>query len=142
MVEPALPRSPRGRGRILVVDDDEDVLDLIRRVLSHDGYETDACGDAQAALRRIVHEHQVDRDYDLIVTDVKMPGLDGEEFYRRLERTQPHLARRTLFVTGDTAREETITFLEGCGRLYVTKPFAMDQLRQAARKAMAQSLAP
>ncbi|MBI4474609.1 MAG: response regulator [Acidobacteria bacterium] len=63
------------------------------------------------------------QDYDAIICDVKMPELDGPEFYATLKRKGRALEQRVIFVTGDLMNPETLQFLESTGRAWLGKPF-------------------
>ncbi|MDP2702455.1 MAG: response regulator, partial [Candidatus Rokubacteria bacterium] len=76
--------------------------------------------------------------YDVIVSDIRMPDLDGIAFYRALEQRQPAACARLIFLTGDTLDPVLGEFLRSSGRPYVVKPFVPEQLRRA----MAQVLPP
>jgi len=124
----------RSSGRILIVDDEREIIEVLRRVFNEDGYQVDVVTDARAALQGITRAREMGQAYDLIVTDIKMPGLNGRELYEELKRTEPDLARRVVFFTGDMVSDETIAFLEGTGNRYVAKPLGVDALRRAARE--------
>ncbi|WP_347311671.1 hybrid sensor histidine kinase/response regulator [Defluviimonas sp. SAOS-178_SWC] len=115
------------KGRILVVDDEEDVSDLIREILVRDGFEVEVAEAAETALE-IVEE----RDFTLILTDLNMPGIGGRGLYETLLRKRPSLARRVGFVTGDTMSPQARGFLDGAGRPYLEKPIAPAELRKLA----------
>ncbi len=83
-----------------------------------------------AALERLR-----DRTCDLIVSDVKMPELDGPGLYRELERRDPGLVRRVIFLTGDTLSPEINEFLEKTRLLSLNKPFALDEIRRVIQRA-------
>jgi CheY-like chemotaxis protein len=76
----ALARLPTGRGRVLVVDDDPDVPDMVRQLLEGEGYEVDAAGGGEEALAAIAA-----RRPDVVLLDLLMPGLDGLGVIERLE---------------------------------------------------------
>src|SRR4029453_6619266 len=84
-----------GSKRILVVDDEGPLATLIAEVLSSDGHRVDTAPNGLAALARVEHN-----DYDLILSDLRMPELDGPGLYRELERRRPELLSRIAFVTG------------------------------------------
>ena len=123
----AAAKETASKGRILVVDDEEDVSDLIREILIRDGFEVDAAASAEAALERLESA-----DYTLILTDLNMPGMGGRGIYERLLRDRPGLARRVGFVTGDTMSPQARGFLDGAGRPYLEKPIAPAELRKLA----------
>jgi CheY-like chemotaxis protein len=83
--------------RVLVVDDDEDLRELEIRVVKQAGYQVDAVGDGQAGLERLA-----ERAYDVILSDVRMPGMDGIAFYQEVRRRHPPQADRIH--PGDRAR--------------------------------------
>src|SRR4029450_6066377 len=114
----AVPRPPRPpprpveapggrRGTILVVDDEVSLASGLARLLRRDGHTVDTVTNGHLALGRVEA-----RAYDLILCDVRMPELDGPSLYRRLERQQPHLCPRLIFLTGDTLEPATQAFLE------------------------------
>ena len=123
----AADQQAASKGRILVVDDEEDVSDLIREILTRDGFDVDTAVSAEAALERLESA-----DYTLILTDLNMPGMGGRGIYERLLRDRPGLARRVGFVTGDTMSPQARGFLDGAGRPYLEKPIAPVELRKLA----------
>ncbi len=118
-------RTP-GAGRILLVDDEPHILHYMRATLTAWGHEVDVATDGEEAIARALEGH-----YDLIITDVRMPNLGGRELYERLRRDAPEVAARVVFSTGDTVRDDTMTFLERAGRPVLHKPFKLAELRQA-----------
>src|SRR6266568_6779082 len=79
----------------LVVDDEPLIAQSLADALAAEGYEIDVAVNGQRALEKIK-----DHTYDLILSDLRMPGLDGVGLYRELERRQPDFRRRMIFVTG------------------------------------------
>jgi CheY-like chemotaxis protein len=115
--------------RILVVDDDESVREALAAFLSQEGHEVDTASDGVEALARLDHDR-----YDLILTDLQMPGMDGPAFYEAL-RTRYHFPvrftttlPRVVFMTG-TAREH-VEFLKGTTEPILEKPFDLKVVRQ------------
>src|SRR5262249_33912727 len=85
-----------GRGkRILVIDDEDAILQMVREVLVVHGYEVDVAEDGESGLRRLSQT-----SYDLALCDWKMPGLNGQQVYERLRAVNPALAERMIFITG------------------------------------------
>jgi two-component system, cell cycle sensor histidine kinase and response regulator CckA len=74
--------------------------------------------------------------YDLILCDVRMPELDGPSFYRLLERQQPHLCQRVIFLTGDMLEPATQAFLEASGVPCLMKPFAIAEARRIIQQTL------
>jgi CheY-like chemotaxis protein len=119
--------------RILVVDDEPEVASLVAEVLVDDHHTVETVTSGRAALERLDA-----RAYDVIVSDIRMPDLDGIAFCRVLEQHQPAAGARLIFLTGDTLDPALGEFLRRSGHPYVAKPFTPEQLRRA----MAQVLAP
>jgi CheY-like chemotaxis protein len=69
--------------------------------------------------------------FDLILSDIRMPEMDGRQFYAAVRQQHPALAHRILFLTGDTVNEETRAFLKSVGNHHLGKPFQLEALRQA-----------
>lgn len=123
--------------RILLVDDEQEILDILVRVLKSAGYDVDTTSNGQEALRRIAH-----RDYDLIITNIRMPVLDGRAFYRQLCGLYPHLSQRVIFCTGDTADVATQRFLNSTGALVIFKPFQLSTVLEMVSYKLAAVHAP
>ena len=68
--------------------------------------------------------------YDLILSDIKMPELDGPGLYRELECRHPELCRRVIFLTGEALSPETSAFLSRTGAPTLSKPFSVDEIRR------------
>jgi len=110
--------------RVLVIDDDDDLRTLVVRVVKQAGYGVDSAADGQAGLDRLA-----ERTYDVIVCDVRMPGMDGVTFYREVERRDPAEARRVVFMTTHVRSEEYRDFLWGVHAPVLNKPFTLDEFR-------------
>ena len=121
-------RRPPSRS-ILVIDDEPSIRDLLTSVLLGDGHEVESAADGGAGLERLAT-----RDFDLIITDVKMPGVDGSEFYRRVKAWDPKVASRIIFTTGDMVSPSTRDFLESVGNPYILKPFRLPEVRALVTK--------
>jgi signal transduction histidine kinase/AmiR/NasT family two-component response regulator len=115
--------------RVLVVEDEATVAQLIADVLKDEGLEVEVLLDGREALRRASSE-----DYDLVICDMKMPDLDGEQFYRRLAKTENPLSRRVLFVTGDVLASHTRQFLQRNALAHLAKPFRVEELVEKVRE--------
>jgi two-component system NtrC family sensor kinase len=119
-------------GRVLVVDDEPHIRDYMRATLAAWGHQVDVATDGDDALARALAG-----GYDVIVTDVRMPRLGGRELYERLLKEAPAAAARVVFATGDTVRDDTMKFLERCGRPFLHKPFKLAELRSVLAAALA-----
>jgi signal transduction histidine kinase len=134
-LKPPLPRALEpetadfGAGAtVLVVEDEAALGAAVAEALTDAGFTVDRANDGLEALERVRAAA-----YDLIVCDLKMPRLDGTQFYRELEVKDPALARRILFVTGDVAGTEAERFLEETGCQWLAKPFRLKDLLRMAR---------
>jgi two-component system NtrC family sensor kinase len=112
--------------RILIIDDEEEILEVVCRILERMGHQVVAVDSAETALDHIESEH-----YDLVLCDVRMPGMGGQGFHRRVKASHPELAQRIVFTTGDTVSSSTRAFLESVGTPYLSKPFMIEDLQRA-----------
>ena len=119
------PASPPHGAKILVVEDEGTVGELFGRTLSELGHQVQVASDGRQALEWLEKEPA-----DLVISDVKMPGMDGIAFYEALRQMHPSLAERTIFITGDTVSLATRRFLEQTGRPHLSKPVDLDELGQ------------
>lgn len=108
------------RAKILVVDDEKDILDLVRYHLEREGYRVVGCGDGKSALDLVKREHP-----DLVVLDLLMPEVDGLEVCRLLRRDS---AIPIIMLTAKTEEADKVTGLELGADDYVTKPFSPREL--------------
>jgi two-component system NtrC family sensor kinase len=131
-VLPAQGRSEGVGKRVLVIDDEDTILQMIREILEHNGYRVDVARDGEAALRRLGQYH-----YDLALCDWKMPGLNGQQIYERLQSVNPDMSRRVIFITGDTVNEKTQEFLQEQHKICLSKPFTLVEFRTAINRVMA-----
>jgi two-component system NtrC family sensor kinase len=127
-----LPVQAKSEGvgkRVLVIDDEDTILQMIREVLEYNGYRVDVARDGEAALRRLGQYH-----YDLALCDWKMPGLNGQQVYERLQSTNPEMSRRVIFITGDTVNHKTQEFLQEQHKVCLSKPFTLVEFRTAINR--------
>ncbi|NIM61946.1 MAG: response regulator, partial [Acidobacteria bacterium] len=118
---------------VLVVEDEPGLLEIYDRVLSAAGARVTLARDGEEAWGRICEE---EADYDLIVTDLRMPNLNGQQLYERTAGERPDLLRRFVFTTGDLAREDTMAFLEGLPNRILSKPLQMETVRRVLTQAI------
>ena len=114
--------------RVLVVEDEPALAVAVSEALEDAGFAVDRAGDGEEGLTRLTEAH-----YDLIVCDLKMPRIDGMQFYRAMAAATPALARRVIFVTGDVAGTDAERFLDETGCRWLSKPFRLGDLLRAAR---------
>lgn len=115
--------------RALVVEDEVALGEAVADALRDAGFEVDRAHDGEEAITRTQS-----RAYDVIVCDLKMPRVDGMQFFNHLAITAPALTRRLIFVTGDVAGSEAEQFLERCGCRWLAKPFRLRDLVKCARE--------
>jgi signal transduction histidine kinase/FixJ family two-component response regulator len=118
--------------RVLVVEDEPTVARLIADVLEDEGMHVDVLLDGREALDRAARQ-----PFDLVICDMKMPGLDGQHFYKSLERSGNPLRERFLFVTGDIIAAQTREFLERHHLPHVAKPFRVEELTEKVHGVLA-----
>ena len=120
---------PVGSKAILVVDDEPALAEVLAEALGRDGHRVEIAPNGAEALRQL--EQQT---YDLVVSDTKMPVMDGVELFHELGRRFPALRQRIIFVTGDVLDAEKRQFLESSGAPFLTKPFDLGDVRKVVRR--------
>ena len=115
---------PSKRLRVLVVDDEPHILHYMRATLEAWGHLPVVASNGEEALSLATRGQ-----FDLIISDLRMPRLGGREFYEELARRNAGMAERLIFSTGDTVRGDTLAFLETLDRPYLHKPFSLAELR-------------
>ncbi|MGE3276046.1 MAG: ATP-binding protein [Vicinamibacterales bacterium] len=118
--------------RVLVVEDEPALAMAVAEALGDAGFVVERAGDGEEGLTRLSHD-----SYDLIVCDLKMPRIDGMQFYRAMAAATPALARRVIFVTGAVAGTDAERFLAETGCRWLSKPFRLGDLLRAARDTLA-----
>lgn len=108
---------------ILMVDDEEVVIDMIREVVGPAVSKLEIAVDGVDALLKIM-----ERDFDFILLDIKMPKMNGIELYSYIKSIKPHLLGRIIFITGDTVSEAIRGFIAGTGCKILDKPFMIKDL--------------
>jgi CheY-like chemotaxis protein len=131
--EPATEKKKVAGAKILVVDDEPVVQDLLNEILSTEGCKVEIVENGSDALKRLGS-----KDYDVILLDVKLPGVSGTEIYEHIQRTAKSLASRVIFVTGDVMSADTMTYVLSAGIPYITKPFDAEQLLKGIGRILSQ----
>jgi DNA-binding response OmpR family regulator len=108
---------------VLIVDDELELVGLIERVLKRSGHEVSHASSGAEAVQCIGQQ-----DYDLIMLDVKMPGVSGQDVYKIIREDRPHLAQRVIFTTGDAVSTQTSQWLKNTGCKVLEKPFDIRRL--------------
>ena len=115
--------------RILVIDDDDLTLTILRKMLEAEGYEVEVCSSGSEALAQLLH-----CSYDAILCDMWMAGMSGKDFYLQLKQGFPEYQRRVVFITGDIASEATWEFIDERHLPYVIKPISRPLLRRKVQE--------
>ncbi|MBN1570987.1 MAG: response regulator [Acidobacteria bacterium] len=119
----------RGK-RILVVDDEKYILDFFIEVFHSLPLQVDTASDGRIAMNKIQSG-----EYDLIVTDFKMPQMSGRDLFNWIKDNRPQLASRVIFVTGDTVSADTRSFFENNKNRYLAKPFKIEEVKEVIQQA-------
>ncbi len=114
-----------GPGRVLVLDDQAEVAAMLTEMVRLIGYEAQSECDPHRALERVE-----EGSFDLVLSDFRMPEMNGQEFYRAAVEARPHLAQRIVFLTGDLLCDETQAFLQDTGAASIAKPFKFSKVEQ------------
>ena len=131
-VEPEAPVTIGAKGRrILVVDDELEIAESLAEILGLDGHDVDLADSGVTALERIA-----ETDYDLILTDLRMPKMDGPTLYREIEKNHPHLCSRVAVVTGDTLEAAASDFLKETGLRWLEKPFVPSDIGKVVNEVL------
>jgi len=128
MAGPAPSAKPEARS-ILVVDDDPVFAGVVEDILKAEGYRVSTATSGLTALERVGAA-----PFDLILIDIRMPELDGPGFFRELQRRDPELARRVMFMTGGAVEPDVAELLFSLRVPYLRKPLAVDELRKTVRR--------
>ena len=118
-----------GRARILVVDDERAVRDLISDALKIEGHEVLTANDGMEGLD-LIGRHR----FDLVFCDLRMPEMDGQALYEEVQRDHPQILKRIVFVTAQANSADYGPFLRTTGIPVIEKPFTLSQLRQAVTR--------
>ena len=126
------PRSvPKAAGSILIVDDEPGIVSLVGEALRRDGHRVRCASDGRAALEQLALD-----DIDLVITDLRMPGMDGMSLLDQLRGVEARLADTALIMTGDTLRATADPALAGYGDRVIEKPVDLAVLRRRVRRSL------
>ncbi len=120
------------KGRILVVDDDQAARDSLGEALAREGYSTTLAASGEEALS-LGREHE----FDVVLTDLRMMGVDGLRVLREFKQSRPETA--LIVMTGFASMETVVDAISAGAYDYISKPFRLDQMRLKVRQAMEQS---
>ena len=124
---------PQPLKAVLVVDDDKQLASALQWILVDENYLVDVAYDGEEAVLKVkVHE------YDVVICDLMMPRLRGDEFYFKAKELRPDLADRFIFITGFAAETDIHDFLAQTGIKHLAKPFKIDELISAVKELLAE----
>jgi excisionase family DNA binding protein len=123
------PAAREGRSRVLVVDDESSIRELLAKTLALAEYDVDTAPDGRAALERLRLGH-----YDLLIADLKMPGMDGLTLIREAKRLKADIP--VIIITGFSTESSAIEAVNLGVAGYLTKPFRVPQVLAAAARAL------
>ena len=141
------PSQRSNRARVLVVDDEASIRDLLSKTLALAEYEVETAPDGHAAFERLKHamssprERDADRQsqFDLLIADLKMPGMDGLTLIKQTKKNWADLP--IIIITGFSTEQSAIEAINLGVAGYLTKPFRVPQVLAAAAKALGASTA-
>ena len=124
--------------RVLVIDDEPTIRVALRRFFSRMGWEVTEAADGNAAIALLVgapgEAVSGAQSFEMVLSDIRMPGLNGIQLYERLKTARPDIVRRLVFSTGDVDGLETSDFVSTVGCPVVQKPFMLSELRDIAER--------
>ena len=122
---------------ILVLDDEKAIADMLAEILEIIGHKVSVCCSPVRALELLDT-----RSFDLVISDFRMPGLNGQQFYEQATEKYPSLARRIVFLTGDVVNESTLAFLQSIGNPHLAKPFNLKKVQEIVAAVLKQESQP
>jgi CheY-like chemotaxis protein len=108
-----------------VVDDEPIVQQYLNGVLTGEGHKVEIIDNGDEAMEKLGSE-----DYDVILLDIKLPGMNGIDIYRQLKKKDKSKAGKVIFITGDVMAKDTMAFLSRTKAPYIAKPFDAEQLKR------------
>lgn len=123
--EEEIPSRTASARRVLVVDDEVDVAELVAEILKKEGFAVDLAASGAEALKWLEG-----RSYDVVLSDLNMPGVDGRGLYEGMKNSYPALADRVAFITGDTMGAASQKLLKETKRPHLEKPVSPAELRE------------
>ncbi len=131
MMETSKQEKPQDTHNLLVVDDEAVIREGMRRILSTDGYHVETSASGRAAIEKIQEQ-----DFDVVITDLKMPGMDGIEVLKTIKILQPEVP--VIIITGYSTVDTAVDAMKNGAFDYIAKPFTSDLILDKVRKAIAQ----
>ena len=117
------------KGKVLVIDDEDIVLKSVNKILSEENYEVDVSSSGRQGIDRAI-----ERSYDVVLSDIRMPDIGGMRVLRDIKRAKPSLA--VIMITGYGSVQSTVQAMKLGAADYLEKPFTPDQLLKAVASAL------
>lgn len=115
--------------RVLIVDDEPDIVDLLSEILVSSGFEVASALDAQGALEQI--KAQI---FDAAIVDFNLPDMNGVMLHRQIRQMDEELAQKTLFTSGQMQTDQALDYYMVYGGGFLSKPFEVEQVLSALDK--------
>ena len=115
--------------KALIVDDEPVIRRVCTKILNNLGFAVEVAENGFAALEILKTRH----DFDICLTDVKMPGMDGIELFRYIQKEIPGMAHSVAFITGDVLSDDIAQLLEETNQPYVSKPFTHEDIEEIVK---------
>jgi DNA-binding NtrC family response regulator len=122
------------KGKVLVIDDEDIVLKSVNKILSEENYEVDVSSSGRQGIDRAI-----ERSYDVVLSDIRMPDIGGMRVLRDIKRAKPSLA--VIMITGYASVQSAVQAMKLGAADYLEKPFTPDQLLKAVASALAVAVA-
>jgi DNA-binding response OmpR family regulator len=119
---------------VLVIDDAPSIVRVLTRLLRREGYRVETAANGRQGLAHLRRQ-----GFDVILSDLCMPDLDGRALYEVLQQQYPAQCERLIFLTGASDEADTRVFLAQCGRPWLSKPCPLAALRRAMRQVLARA---
>ena len=129
MMEIDKQENNQGKHHLLVVDDEEVIREGMRRILSAEGYHVDTSASGRTAIEKIQEQ-----DFDVVITDLKMPGMDGMEVLKTIKILQPEVP--VVIITGYSTVDTAVEAMKNGAFDYIAKPFTSELIIDKVRKAV------
>jgi len=112
-------------------------VDILYDVLRMDGHQIETAVNGRLALSKLSSG-----SFDVVISDLKMPGMSGQELYRHLQASESALLGRIIFTTGDVANQDTQSFLQESRTPYLQKPFNLNEVRRLVQEILSSRRKP
>ncbi len=129
--------------RVLIVDDEVTIRIALRRFFARMGWTVEEAANGEIALDLLAvdREQTTGPRFALVVSDLRMPGINGMEMYERLKETYPSILQRLIFSTGDLVSEEAAAFVRSTDCVVLQKPFELATLREVVDRVLQRNAA-